>query len=156
MDAHFRDVLIAAVPVIGGIVVAILVAKITADRTMDLERAKWKRDLYATYIHASDEVRDGVRRTVEGFPESDWPSNIGVAQKALAEIQILSPKMRSAAEPVWETAGSLMKGVIRFDQVPLNHGGMAVPIDRTNYVELDAAYVTARTAFIAAAAKELG
>jgi len=97
-------VLIAALPIAGGVLVAVLVAKITADRTMDLQRAKWKRELYATFLHASEEVRDGIRHVVDGIPGEDWVSNIAVAQRALDEIRILSPGMAVHAGRLWDAA----------------------------------------------------
>jgi hypothetical protein len=115
MDANIRDVLVASLPVIGGVLVAVLVARIAANRTMDLERAKWKRELYATYIHAADGVRDGVRGALLGHQNDGWAANIGIAQKALVEIKILSPGMATVAGAMWDAAGQLMTGVLKME-----------------------------------------
>lgn len=156
MDESLRDVLLATIPIVGGIVVAVLVAKITADRSMDLERAKWKRGLYATLLHESDSIRDAVHGILDGFSNQGWASGIAPAQKALAEIKILSPGIAPLAAALWDATGALMKGVLHLDAATAEPEGIKVPIDREAWPPLDAAYLAARRAFIDAAAKELG
>jgi hypothetical protein len=162
MDPTLAAVLTASLPVIGGILVAVLVAKITADRTKALERDKWKRDLYATFLHAAGQVRSGIRKAVDQLPggarpppDTPWVDYIQVAQKALAEIRIIAPEMGTVAGELWDATGALMKGVVQFDSARVLPDGVEVQLDRTNYQELDERCRLATEAFIKAAAKNL-
>ena len=155
MDPNVRDLLIAALPIIGGVLVGILVAKITADRTRQLEREKWKRELYATFIHSATEVRDAVHLIASREdPDDGWGAYIGKAQQALVEIRMIAPAMRGPADAVWDAAGKLMRGLPIVTKPEPD--GTVVMLDRTQYNELDEACRAANEAFVDRASREFG
>ena len=155
MDPNVRDVLVATLPIIGGVLVGILVAKITADRSRQLEREKWKRELYASFIHSASEVRDAAHLIATGMdPGEHWGSNLERAQRDLVEIKIIAPSMRGATEAVWTAITNLMKAMVKLNAATPTPSGAAIPIDLSRYQELDAPCRLTIQAFIDRASAE--
>lgn len=156
MDNNVRDVLIAAVTVLGGFLTASVVARITVAATRGLERTKWKRELYASFIHSTNEVRDAVHLIVSNTePGLAWAIHVDRAAQTLLEIKMIAPSMRKPAEAVWDAATALMSGVLKVESATVTPAGQAVPIDRSRYQPLDEAYRVAMLAFVDRASEEL-
>ncbi len=156
MDDNVRDVAIALVTVAGGFGTALVVATITVRASRGLERAKWKRELYASFIHATNEIRDAFHLIATGMePDPGWSDQMDRAQKLFLEIKMIAPIMRNPAEAVWSAVTGLSQGILKVDQAVTTPAGTHVPLDLTRYKELDDAYRVAMMSFVDRASKDL-
>lgn len=121
-----------------------------------MERTKWKRELYASFIHSTNEIRDTVRLIVSSTePEPGWAAHVDQGGRTLLEIKMIAPSMRKPAEAVWDAVTALMSGVFKVESATVTPAGTAVPIDRSSYQALDEAYRMAMVAFVDRASEEL-
>jgi hypothetical protein len=108
VDDNLRDALIAMITVGGGLLTAMVVTRITAQNSRRLERERWKRELYASLLHSTNDIRDAARLAMAGSgPQASWASAIDQGQRAMDEILILEPNMRPAVDRLWATALAL-------------------------------------------------
>jgi hypothetical protein len=156
VDDNLRDVAIALTTVAGGFLTAFAVARITMGATRGLERDKWKRELYAAYIHSTNEVRDVFHQMATGTdPDPGWGAHMDHGQRLLLEIKMIAPDMRKPADAVWTAVAELTMGVFKAEQSTDTPAGRAVPLDLTRYRELDEAYRVAMVAFVERASEDL-
>lgn len=156
MDNNVRDVLIAFVTVAGGFLTAMAVATITMRAARGLERTKWKRELYASFIHSTNEIRDAVHLIVSNTePGLAWATHLDQGGRTLLEIKMIAPSMRKPAEAVWDAITALMSGVLKVESATVTPAGPAVPINRSRYQALDEAYRVAMLVFVDRASEEL-
>ena len=153
MDPEIQQLPVAALPVAGGVVVGVLVARITADRTRQLERERWRRELYASYIHAVDGVRDAFHLGAGGStPEEDWGDHLDRAGRLFVEIKMTAPSIAEPATRVYEAVSGLVK-LLRI-VASGDNGDAVVTMDVDAYRSADEACRLANARFIEAAARE--
>lgn len=161
VDAGTAAILGALIGLLGAVVTAtvtVLAVRITTSGGRDLERMRWRRELYATFLHSSDEVRDAIHVASMGGPVDDgWATKLSDASKAYWEIRIVAPSMSKPASALKDATDGLMRNVFRVEQATELEGGYRhVPIDSTRYPELDEVYRVSMLAFIEAAAADVG
>lgn len=158
VDPNLSAFAIAVVTVLGGFLTAVVVTKLNVQATGRLERAKWKRELYASFLHSCNEVRDAIHEvaTFGGSPDEGWATESASAQKTLWEIEMVAPTMKTPSETLWTALMALVSGVLRVDKsVDRPDGYSVIPVDRSSYEQLDEVCRLATIAFREAAAEDL-
>lgn len=144
IDQNTRDVVIALVTVAGGFLTAVVVTQIGAGQSRRLERDRWRRELYASLMRNTEELRDAARDLSNGDEPDD--ARIEEARRggyqATMEIRLVAPRMRGPTDALHHAAVWLFS---RMCTGPTSQWG-----------ELDECYVKAYQAFIEAARKDLG
>ena len=129
MDDNLRDVLIALITITGGTLTAYLVARVTSRADRRLEQDRWRRELYVRLLEASDNAARG------GGLEAELYELYDVASRTLLNLQMLRAPAYSAGREMFNLVTEL-------------HG--------YNSGEKSERFLTARSAFIGAVAKDLG
>src|SRR4051794_37600929 len=112
MDDNVRDVTIALITVAGGALVGIWAATVTADRSERLERLRWKRDIYATFLASASSIRDAGKLSADGSAlREGWAKSIGEGQRAFNQIKIIGPEVRPTAAALWKALTALLSAL---------------------------------------------
>ena len=98
-----RDVLVLAVGAVLGLGSALIVARTNARASRRLERDRWKRELYAEFLHLTDVMVGGSERGT-GYEDAERLTARDRALRLKFELELLDEAMAEAAGEVWEPA----------------------------------------------------